>query len=102
MVPAPGGGAAPGEASGMRGTGHNRGMAVWVPDGAMRRIDGQRPSHTFALSFLPRGGGWGMAKHRDIPLEALRGLAAVVVLAWHALLAFDPGFPKEGAWWFGA
>ncbi|MDO9709256.1 acyltransferase family protein [Paracraurococcus lichenis] len=43
-----------------------------------------------------------MAKNRDIPLEALRGLAAAVVVAWHALQAFHPTFPREGAWWFGA
>lgn len=44
-----------------------------------------------------------MAKNRDIPLEALRGLAAVVVLAWHALQAFQPAFWRDGgAWWYGA
>ena len=33
-----------------------------------------------------------MTKNRDVPLEALRGIAAVIVLAWHALQAFAPGF----------
>lgn len=43
-----------------------------------------------------------MGKTRDVPLEALRGLAALVVLAWHTLQAFYPSFPRDGAWWFGA
>ncbi|MBK1660526.1 acyltransferase family protein [Paracraurococcus ruber] len=43
-----------------------------------------------------------MTKNRDVPLEALRGIAAVIVLAWHALQAFAPGFWREdGAWWYG-
>jgi peptidoglycan/LPS O-acetylase OafA/YrhL len=43
-----------------------------------------------------------MARDRDVPLEALRGLAAIVVVAWHSALAFYPALPRQGAWWFGA
>jgi peptidoglycan/LPS O-acetylase OafA/YrhL len=47
---------------------------------------------------------------KDIPLEALRGLAAVVVVFFHCILAFypqwieqpgfDPSLSMKGQWWF--
>jgi peptidoglycan/LPS O-acetylase OafA/YrhL len=51
-------------------------------------------------------------EYRDEPLEAARGLAALVVVLWHLLLGFDParpgalpGFPHALSWigrpWYG-
>lgn len=39
---------------------------------------------------------------RDVPLEGLRGLAALSVVAFHLLMAFQPdALPAGGAWWYG-
>lgn len=53
----------------------------------------------------------GIIGGKDLPLEALRGLAAVSVLLWHCLLAFFPQWSGDGDWprrieifgqlWFG-
>ena len=35
------------------------------------------------------------SEHRDVPLEALRGMAALSVMAWHFLLGFDPAWLND-------
>ncbi|HZF76685.1 MAG TPA: acyltransferase [Acetobacteraceae bacterium] len=39
---------------------------------------------------------------KDIPLEALRGLAALAVLVFHLLLSFRADLALQGSWWHGA
>jgi len=62
------------------------------------RLSPKSRKHPFSVFPIVAFVGIKDSERRDLPLEALRGLAALAVVAWHFLLAFAPALLADPAY----